>query len=78
VVFRRAGQATLLLSGSGGYGFLATVEQMSSRLKAGKAFVSCSDGETLTQPLAGVGCHPAPCRCRQPPMWPVRPPAGAS
>ena len=42
--------ATLLLSGSGGYGFLATVENMSSRLKAGKAFVSCSEGETLTRP----------------------------
>jgi topoisomerase-4 subunit A len=32
--------ATLLLSGSGGYGFLATVENMTSRLKAGKAFIS--------------------------------------
>jgi len=42
--------ATLLLSGSAGYGFLATVEQMGSRLKAGKAFVTCNEGETLNRP----------------------------
>ena len=42
--------ASLLLSSSGGYGFLATVENMSSRLKAGKAFVGCNDAETLTRP----------------------------
>ena len=42
--------ATLLLAGSGGYGFLATVEQMTSRLKAGKAFITCGEGETVTRP----------------------------
>jgi topoisomerase-4 subunit A len=42
--------ATLLLSGSGGYGFLATVESMVSRNKAGKAFVSLADGESLCAP----------------------------
>ena len=42
--------ATLLLSGSGGYGFLATVENMTSRLKAGKAFVSCAEGEIICKP----------------------------
>ena len=42
--------ASLLLSSSGGYGFLATVDHMTSRLKAGKAFVSCNDDETLTRP----------------------------
>ena len=42
--------ASLLLSSSGGYGFLATVEQMSSRQKAGKAFVTVGDGETLCRP----------------------------
>ncbi len=42
--------ATLLLSSSGGYGFMATVENMSSRLKAGKAFVTCNEGETLCRP----------------------------
>jgi topoisomerase-4 subunit A len=43
-------QATLLLSGSGGYGFLATVEAMTSRLKAGKAFISLAEGETVCAP----------------------------
>jgi topoisomerase-4 subunit A len=42
--------ATLLLSGSGGYGFLATIESMVSRNKAGKAFVSLADGESLCMP----------------------------
>jgi topoisomerase IV subunit A len=40
----------LLLSSSGGYGFLATVENMMSRLKAGKAFISCGEGETVCRP----------------------------
>jgi topoisomerase-4 subunit A len=42
--------AWLLLSGSAGYGFLATVENMTSRLKAGKAFISCNEGETACKP----------------------------
>jgi topoisomerase-4 subunit A len=42
--------ATLLLSGSGGYGFLATVEALVSRNKGGKAFISLGDGETLCAP----------------------------
>ncbi len=44
--------ATLLLSSTGGYGFLANVDNMSSRLKAGKAFVTCGEGETLCSPSA--------------------------
>ena len=55
--------ATLLLSGSGGYGFLASVEQMSSRLKAGKAFITCAEGETVTRPSpvsGGSGATPLP------------------
>jgi topoisomerase-4 subunit A len=48
--FSGASGAWLLLSGSGGYGFLATVENMVSRLKAGKAFVSCAEGETVCRP----------------------------
>ena len=40
-----AGDA-LLLCNSGGYGFVATVQDMTSRLKAGKAYVSCLAGET--------------------------------
>jgi topoisomerase IV subunit A len=48
--FAGAATATLLLSGSGGYGFLATVEDMVSRQKAGKAFVTLNDGEALCAP----------------------------
>ncbi|NDP37754.1 MAG: DNA topoisomerase IV subunit A [Rhodoferax sp.] len=47
--------ATLLLSSSGGYGFMASVENMSSRLKAGKAFVTCNAGETLCKPSPVAG-----------------------
>ncbi len=62
--FAGPANASLLLSGSGGYGFLATVENMTSRLKAGKAFVSCGDDETLNQPspvsgVVGVSAMPA-------------------
>ena len=42
--------ATLLLSGSGGYGFIASVESMISRNKSGKAFVSLGEGEALCRP----------------------------
>ncbi len=48
--FAGAPSAWLLLSGSGGYGFLATVENMMSRLKAGKAFISVGEGETVCRP----------------------------
>jgi topoisomerase-4 subunit A len=43
-------EACLLLSGSAGYGFTATVANMISRQKAGKAFVTVNEGETLCQP----------------------------
>ncbi len=42
--------ASLLLSNSAGYGFTATVANMISRQKAGKAFVTVNEGETLCQP----------------------------
>jgi len=42
--------ATLLLAGTGGYGFLASVENLISRQKAGKAFISVGDGETICAP----------------------------
>ncbi len=42
--------ATLLLSSSGGYGFIASLENMVSRQKAGKAFVTCNEGETMCYP----------------------------
>lgn len=60
--FAGAAGAWLLLSQSGGYGFLATVENMSSRQRGGKAFVSCGEGETV--------CRPSPAN--------VPPPAGTA
>ena len=53
--FAGPASATLLLSASGGYGFLATVDNMISRQKAGKAFVACNEGETLCRPSAVSG-----------------------
>jgi topoisomerase IV subunit A len=46
---------TLLVSGSGGYGFLATVDNMVSRQKAGKAFISVGEGETVCAPSPVAG-----------------------
>jgi topoisomerase-4 subunit A len=48
--FAGAPGAWLLLSNTGGYGFLATVENMMSRLKAGKAFISVGEGESVCRP----------------------------
>jgi topoisomerase IV subunit A len=47
--------ATLLVSGSGGYGFLAQVEQMVSRQKAGKSFISVAAGESVCAPSHVAG-----------------------
>mgnify|MGYP002720384781 CR=1 FL=1 len=54
-----AGPATaqLLLSSSAGYGFIASVENMTSRQKAGKAFVGVGDGETLCAPSLVAGAQ---------------------
>lgn len=49
--------ATLLLSSSAAYGFLASVDSMISRQKAGKAFVTCNAGETLCKPSLVSGAH---------------------
>ncbi|MDO9569951.1 MAG: DNA topoisomerase IV subunit A [Hydrogenophaga sp.] len=48
--FAGPANATLLLASTGGYGFLATVENLVSRQKAGKAFISLGDGETICAP----------------------------
>lgn len=48
--FAGAASAWLLLSNSGGYGFLATVENMVSRQKGGKSFLSLGAGETVCRP----------------------------
>jgi topoisomerase-4 subunit A len=56
--FAGPAQAWLLLSGSGGYGFLATLENMTSRQKGGKAFITLGEGESVCRPsLANL---PAP------------------
>ncbi len=48
-------QAQLLLASSGGYGFLALVENLVSRQKGGKAFVALGEGETLCVPSHAAG-----------------------
>ena len=42
--------AQLLLSGSGGYGFIAAVDNMMSRQRGGKAFMDVGEGEQLCRP----------------------------
>ncbi len=52
-------KALLLLSGSGGYGFLARVEHMLSRQRGGKAFITIGAGEQVCRPsLAALGAAP--------------------
>ncbi|WP_394787761.1 DNA topoisomerase IV subunit A [Rhodoferax sp.] len=53
--FAGPASATLLLSSSGGYGFLATVEDMLSRQKGGKAFISLGEGEVVNPPSHANG-----------------------
>ena len=53
--FAGPASATLLLSSSGGYGFIASVENMTSRLKAGKSFITCNEGEVLCRPSPVAG-----------------------
>lgn len=55
--FAGPASAQLLLSGSGGYGFIASVENMTSRQKAGKAFVGVGEGETLCAPSVVSGAQ---------------------
>lgn len=55
--------AALLLANTGGYGFIASVENMMSRQRGGKAFVDVGEGEQLTRPsLVGgaSGAEPMP------------------
>ena len=58
-------QATLLLASSGGYGFWATVENMLSRNKSGKAFITLGEGETVCAPSVqqNVGLEPGTHVC---------------
>ena len=48
--FAGPANAMLLLSSTGGYGFMASVENLMSRQKAGKTFVTVGDGETVCAP----------------------------
>ncbi|MCE2856598.1 MAG: DNA topoisomerase IV subunit A, partial [Comamonadaceae bacterium] len=48
--FAGPSNATLLLSSSGGYGFMATVDNMISRQKGGKAFITVGEGESVCAP----------------------------
>jgi topoisomerase-4 subunit A len=63
--FAGALQATLLLASSGGYGFWATVENMLSRNKSGKAFLTLGEGETVCAPsvVHNTGLEPATHVC---------------
>ena len=54
---------TLLLSNSGGYGFLCSIENLISRNKGGKAFINLQSGESVCVPSAvggGNGAEPLP------------------
>ena len=53
--FAGPAHATLLLSSSGGYGFLASVENMISRQKGGKAFITVAEGEVICRPSHASG-----------------------
>ncbi|WP_272971676.1 DNA topoisomerase IV subunit A [Comamonas terrigena] len=48
--FAGSADSQLLLASSGGYGFVAKLESMVARNKAGKSFVTVQDGETLCLP----------------------------
>ena len=59
--FAGPANATLLLSSSGGYGFMATVENMTSRQKGGKSFITVGEGESVCAPshVSGSSATPA-------------------
>ena len=57
--FAGAEAVTLLLSGSGGYGFLARIEHMLSRQRGGKAFITVGAGEQVCRPsVVALGSEP--------------------
>ncbi len=59
--FAGAASLNLLLSSSGGYGFLASVGNLVSRQRAGKAFISCNAGETVCAPSVADGATHVAC-----------------
>jgi topoisomerase-4 subunit A len=54
--FAGAPDSVLLLSGSAGYGFMASLDNMTSKFKAGKLFVTINEGESLCLPSV-VACN---------------------
>jgi topoisomerase-4 subunit A len=58
--FAGPANATLLLSSSGGYGFMATVDNMTSRHKGGKAFLTVGEGESVCAPSHVSGSNATP------------------
>ncbi len=61
--FAGPGTLTLLLSNSGGYGFVCCIDNLISRNKGGKAFINLAEGETLCVPSlvgGGNGAEPLP------------------
>lgn len=46
-----------LFAGSGGYGFVAKVADLAGRNKAGKAFMTLTEGESLLPPVPESGSH---------------------
>ena len=68
--FAGAEGVTLLLSASGGYGFLARIEHMLSRQRGGKAFITVGEGEQVCRPsVVALGSEPktAPAQAGQAP-----------
>ena len=66
--FAGAEGVTLLLSASGGYGFLARIEHMLSRQRGGKAFITVGEGEQVCRPsVVALGSEPkmAPAQAGQ-------------
>jgi topoisomerase-4 subunit A len=59
--FAGAASAWLLLANSGGYGFLATVENMVSRQKGGKGFLSLEEDEKPLPPSVADGAQRVAC-----------------
>ncbi len=70
--FAGSEKALLLLSGSGGHGFLARVEHMLSRQRGGKAFITVGAGEQVCRPsLAELGAAPAEASTEPSPTVPA-------
>jgi len=45
-------EARFVVAGSGGYGFVAKLSDMAGRVKAGKAFMTLDEGESVLSPVA--------------------------